>query len=174
MYYVKIVIETEITLDKKVFEALSSETRIRILKYIKTKARTITELSKILGTSKSTVSQHLDKLMEAGLVKKSDERRKWVYYELTEKGKKILQGRLKVRILLYIGWLTLIGGVVELLMFIKWMLSLPSLNYRPITTPHFPYFSIIISNAQFLVGICLILIGLTIVIFTYRKYRYIL
>jgi DNA-binding transcriptional ArsR family regulator len=162
------VTETEITLDRKVFEALSSETRIRILKHVKNKGMTVTELSKILGTSKSTVSQHLDKLVEAGLVKKSDEGRKWVHYELTEKGKKILQGRLRVRILLHIGWLTLIGGVVELLMFIKWMLSLPSLNYRPIKTPYFP---IIINNPQFLVGVGLILIGLVIVIFTYRKYR---
>ena len=34
--------------------------------------------------------EHLEKLQNAGLVKRVDEGRKWIYYELSDKGRKIL------------------------------------------------------------------------------------
>src|SRR5438128_12587686 len=42
------------------------------------------------GLSKPTLLEHLEKLQSAGLVKRVDEGRKWIYYELTDKGRKIL------------------------------------------------------------------------------------
>jgi DNA-binding MarR family transcriptional regulator len=38
----------------------------------------------------STISEHLDKLAEAGLIRRMDDGHKWVYYELTPKGEQII------------------------------------------------------------------------------------
>src|SRR5207244_10149983 len=51
---------------------------------------TVTDLSNLLQLSKPTLLEHLEKLQTAGLVKRIDEGRKWIYYELTDKGRKIL------------------------------------------------------------------------------------
>jgi len=61
---------------------------------------TLTELSKELDVSKTATKEHLDKLIEVGLVEKADESRKWIYYGLTEKGKNVLNPESKKLILL--------------------------------------------------------------------------
>jgi DNA-binding transcriptional ArsR family regulator len=82
--------EDKITLDRKAFKVLSSDTRVDILKYLGKRRMTLTELSKRLGMSASTVKEHLGNLSEAGLVEQKDDGHKWKYYELTRKGKGIL------------------------------------------------------------------------------------
>ncbi len=85
-----IVSEEKITLDRDVFRVLASDTRVNILKSLDRRRKTLTELSKEFGMSVSTVKEHLDNLVRAGLIEQKDEGYKWKYYELTKKGKSIL------------------------------------------------------------------------------------
>ena len=80
----------EIVLDKKTFEALAMESRVKILKALKERRKTQSELSKELALAPSTISEHLEKMLEAELVAKKKDHHKWIYYELTEKGQHIL------------------------------------------------------------------------------------
>ena len=80
----------KITLDQESFKALASEVRVGVLKKLDERRQTVTDLSNLLGLSKPTLLEHLEKLQAAGLVKRVDEGRKWIYYELSDKGRKIL------------------------------------------------------------------------------------
>jgi DNA-binding transcriptional ArsR family regulator len=80
----------KITLDQESFKALASEVRVDILKKLDERRATVTDLSNLMGLSKPTLLEHLEKLQTAGLVKRMDEGRKWIYYELSDKGRKIL------------------------------------------------------------------------------------
>ena len=88
-----------IVLKKEIFDALSSETRLKILKKLDERRKTVTELAKELNCHKSAIHRHLQKLMEAGLIKKNEDERKWVYYSLTLTAKNILHPE-RVEILL--------------------------------------------------------------------------
>ncbi len=79
-----------ITLDQESFKALASEVRVDILKKLDERRQTVTDLSGLLNLSKPTLLEHLEKLQAAELVKRVDEGRKWIYYELSAKGKKLL------------------------------------------------------------------------------------
>src|SRR5467141_3150817 len=79
-----------ITLDQESFRALASDVRVGILKRLDVRRETVTDLSNLLSLSKPTLLEHLEKLQSAGLVKRVDEGRKWIYYELSDKGRKIL------------------------------------------------------------------------------------
>src|SRR6266702_4204617 len=80
----------KITLDQESFKALASDVRVGILKRLDVRRETVTDLSNLLSLSKPTLLEHLEKLQSAGLVKRVDEGRKWIYYELSDKGRKIL------------------------------------------------------------------------------------
>ncbi|HYU06971.1 MAG TPA: winged helix-turn-helix domain-containing protein [Thermoplasmata archaeon] len=80
----------KITLDQESFKALASDVRVGILKRLDVRRETVTDLSNLLELSKPTLLEHLEKLQTAGLVKRIDEGRKWIYYELSDKGRKIL------------------------------------------------------------------------------------
>jgi len=80
----------KITLDQESFKALASDVRVGILKRLDVRRETVTDLSNLLALSKPTLLEHLEKLQAAGLVKRIDEGRKWIYYELSDKGRKIL------------------------------------------------------------------------------------
>lgn len=82
--------EDKVTLDRKTFRALASDTRIEILKSLSGRRMTLSELSKKLGMSFSAIKEHLDDLRSAGLIEQKDEGHKWKYYELTGKGKNII------------------------------------------------------------------------------------
>jgi len=84
------MIEEKITLDRETFRVLASDTRVRILKYLNMRRMTLSELSKRLKMSVSTVKEHLDSLCSAGLIEQKDEGHKWKYYELTRKGRGIV------------------------------------------------------------------------------------
>lgn len=68
------------------FKALGSKTRIEILKKLKSRRMTLSELSGVLGMHASTVGEHLEILRSAGLVSRADEGYKWKYYFLTKEG----------------------------------------------------------------------------------------
>lgn len=80
----------KITLDQESFKALASDVRVGILKILDERRQTVTDLSALMGLSKPTLLEHLEKLQAAGLAKRIDEGRKWIYYELSDKGRKIL------------------------------------------------------------------------------------
>src|SRR5213594_2012890 len=79
-----------VTLDQASFRALASEVRVEVLKKLDERRMTVTDLANALDLSKPTLLEHLEKLQAAELVKRIDEGRKWIYYELTGRGKKIL------------------------------------------------------------------------------------
>lgn len=77
----------EIAFDAKTFKALSCETRISLLKQLGERRKTASELSEALSISAPSVLEHLDKLINVGLIVRAENgSSKWVYYELTEKG----------------------------------------------------------------------------------------
>ena len=86
---------------------LFSKTKIEILKKLNERNYTVSELSKILGKSKSTISEHLNTLYKMGLVDK-ESHSKWVYYKITNKGKKVLE-KLEALILMVGSIFALIG-----------------------------------------------------------------
>ena len=91
-----------ITLDQESFKALASDVRVGILKVLDDRRQTVTDLSNVMGLSKPTLLEHLEKLQSAGLVKRLDEGRKWIYYELSDKGRKVLHPE-KVSIVVALG-----------------------------------------------------------------------
>ncbi len=106
----------KITLDQESFRALASDVRVEVLKRLDARRETVTDLSNLLALSKPTLLEHLEKLQSAGLVKRVDEGRKWIYYELSDKGRKILHPE-RVAITLALGTavaLALIGVVYVL------------------------------------------------------------
>jgi DNA-binding transcriptional ArsR family regulator len=84
------VYQRKITLDQESFKALASDTRIEILKRLDHSQRTVTDLANELHVNKSAVYKHLSRLLDAGLVKKVEDNRKWVYYRLSMKGANLL------------------------------------------------------------------------------------
>lgn len=93
--------EEKIVLDKKSFEALAGETRIKILKSLNSRQKTSTELAQELNLAVPSIKEHLDTLESSGFVQKIDDGHKWKYYFLTKKGKNLFSpNELKVMILL--------------------------------------------------------------------------
>lgn len=82
----------KITLDREVFKALASDTRLDILKKLDVRQKTVTELAKELDLNKATIFEHLEKLAAVGLIQKVEEdvERKWVYWQLTWTGRRLL------------------------------------------------------------------------------------
>lgn len=82
--------DEKITLDRETFRALAVDTRIEILKKLDERQHTLTDLAEALNMSPSTIKEHLDKLLAAGLIKQIDKGMKWKYYRLTFKGSRIV------------------------------------------------------------------------------------
>ena len=109
-----------ITLDRTAFKALASETRVEILKHLDGTQKTVSDLARDMEMNKATMFQHLEQLVDAGLVKKDSEEdrattvkggpldapvagppKKWVYYRLTGKGKNLMHPeKVKIAIML--------------------------------------------------------------------------
>jgi predicted transcriptional regulator len=77
---------------------------------------TLTDLATEFSLAPSTISEHLDKLVSAGLIAQVDKGMKWKYYRLTSKGKKILNPYEKrVWIILTVSALALFAAVYRLM-----------------------------------------------------------
>ncbi len=106
-------------LDEETAKVLSSDTRKEIIKSLDERNMTVTELSRKLGLSKSTVHEHLSKLLDSGFVNKLDEEgKKWVYYKLTKKGKDVVGNRVKKVLLFASSAIAGIFGVQQLFSYI--------------------------------------------------------
>jgi DNA-binding transcriptional ArsR family regulator len=106
--------EDKITLDRKTFKTLASDTRVGILKSLARRRKMLTELSKEFGMSPSTIKEHLDNLSRAELVVQMDEGHKWKYYELTGKGKDVLNpGETKIWIVLVLSAIAILATTYD-------------------------------------------------------------
>ncbi len=74
----------------RVFKIISSKTKLDILYLLNRRNYTITEISKYLNKSKSTISEHINELYNFQFVDKINDNHKWKYYYLTNKGKLFL------------------------------------------------------------------------------------
>jgi len=103
-------------IDKKTIMALSSDSRLDILKMLKEQRMLQSEMSKKLDLSPSTVSEHLKKLEEANLIKREARGAKWVYYDLTQKGKSLVQPKIPVQfvLVLSLGIMFVLVGLMNL------------------------------------------------------------
>ncbi len=76
------------------FKVVADENRLKILCILKKGEYCVCRIIDHLGLSQSLVSHHLKKLKDAGLIADKKDGL-WVYYSLTEKGKKIADINLK-------------------------------------------------------------------------------
>ncbi len=67
-------------------KAITSENRREILRALKQRRKTLSEISKMLDIKPSSAKQHMQILEASGFIRIIDEGRKWKYYELTGKG----------------------------------------------------------------------------------------
>jgi DNA-binding transcriptional ArsR family regulator len=105
----------KITLDRDTFRALAADTRVDILKMLSERKLTLTDLAKKTGMSPSTIKEHLDRLVGAGLIAADDKGMKWKYYRLTRKGENILTpNETKVWIVLGTTAVGFLAGVLSL------------------------------------------------------------
>lgn len=65
----------------KIFKALGDKTRLRIVMMLKVKPMCVCEIREIIGSSMSTISNHLKILKEAGILS-SDKEDKFINYKL--------------------------------------------------------------------------------------------
>lgn len=105
----------KIVLDSETFKALSSKTRISLLRLLENGRRTLTDLSRETGLAKTTIQFHVENLMKVDLVRKENEGRKWLYYSLTRKGKSILNPDVKkIQIILALSVTCLVIAIATL------------------------------------------------------------
>ncbi len=160
-----------ITLDQESFKALASEVRVDILKKLDERRQTVTDLSGLLSLSKPTLLEHLEKLQAAGLVKRVDEGRKWIYYELSQKGRRLLHPE-KVAIILALSSAAVLAaiGLVTLLVSYTGLLASPSMTGAPAPTratpmqnalvsPPFPWVWLALAAVAGAAGLVLLVVG---------------
>jgi len=83
-------VNSDSTLQPEDVKVVLDRTRIQILKVLGERRHTLSELSKRLNLSKTTVLHHLQILEKSGYIVRVDEGRKWIYYELSDNGRAIL------------------------------------------------------------------------------------
>jgi DNA-binding transcriptional ArsR family regulator len=112
---------TKITLDRETFKALASDTRLDILKTLDGKHLGLNEIAKVSNLNKATLHEHLTKLHEAGLIKRTErDGHKWVYYKLTWKGESLLHPEnAKIVVLFTTTFVALWLGIIQLIWYIK-------------------------------------------------------
>ncbi len=161
----------KVTIDRRTLFALASETRIEILKKLDERRMTLTELSKKLDLSKTAVKEHLDKLVQAELVEKVDEGRKWMYYELTEKGRRILHPESKTKIILLLSSViaSVSAGSFELYRFVVIKSAVSTSTPAPVPVPtSVPILTL--PEIHLLVGLALISLGVVMSLYCIKKY----
>jgi eight-cysteine-cluster-containing protein len=101
--YIKLLeVFNTMEIDRKTLKALAADTRLNILKSLGKRRKMPSELSKELSLAPSTVVEHLNKLEEAGLVKREETGHKWIYYNLTEKGESLVKPTIPIQFVLVI------------------------------------------------------------------------
>ncbi|MCX9010680.1 MAG: winged helix-turn-helix domain-containing protein [Candidatus Methanoperedens sp.] len=106
---------------------LSSETRLDILRILNGRRSTVSELSRSLDISKSAILYHILRLCEIGFVNRVDDgERKWIYYELSSKGRSVIQSKkITVGLLLSSSVLSLIAGILQVERYLESVRRIP-------------------------------------------------
>ncbi len=112
---------SKVTLDRDMFKALASETRLDILKALDGKKLGLNEISNEINLNKATLYEHLTKLYEAGLVKRNERQgHKWVYYTLSWKGESLLHPEnTRIVVMFSSTFIALFFGIISLINFIR-------------------------------------------------------
>jgi DNA-binding transcriptional ArsR family regulator len=123
---------TKITLDRETFKALASDTRLDILKTLDGKHLGLNELAGVSNLNKATLHEHLTKLHEAGLIKRTERvGHKWVYYTLTWKGESLLHPEnAKIVVLFTTTFVALSLGIIQLIWYIRGSVVEPASEFR--------------------------------------------
>jgi DNA-binding transcriptional ArsR family regulator len=127
---------SKITLDREMFKALASETRLNILKALDGKNLGLNEISNQINLNKATLHEHLSKLHKAGLVKRNErEGHKWVYYRLSWKGENLLHPEnSKIVVMFSIAFISLFLGIANIANFLNNQINIKTkseLTYSP-------------------------------------------
>ena len=103
----------ELPLDDSLLKVLSSESRREILRLLRERRMTGAELATRLDLGKPAVSEHLKKLQDAQLIERFDDpERRWVYYNLSSRGRGILEPqRVRFYLVMAVAALGLMVGV---------------------------------------------------------------
>lgn len=118
---------SKITLDRETFKALASDTRLDILKNLDGRPLGLNDIAKLTNLNKATLHEHLAKLNEAGLIKRTErEGHKWVYYKLTWKGESLLHPEnTRIVVLFTVTFVALAIAIFNIVAYIKGTLSQP-------------------------------------------------
>ncbi len=103
-------------LDKGTIKALASDTKVSILKSLSVRRKMPSEVSKELGLADSTIVEHIKQLEKIGLLKRVETGHKWVYYELSDKGKDIITPKISMKFVFVLSasFAMIAGGFVGL------------------------------------------------------------
>lgn len=164
------VYQRKITLDQESFKALASDTRIEILKRLDVSQMTVTDLANDLSVNKSAVYKHLSRLLDAGLVKKLEDNRKWVYYRLSMKGMHLLHPeRVQIALMLSAAVMAVTLAISQVLTFIMGSDILRKVSNPDDIYTDPVYVSETVHNPWLLVaGVALIVVGSVLFYFAYR------
>ena len=121
---------TKITLDRETFKALASDTRLDILKNLDGKPMGLNDIAKVTNLNKATLHEHLTKLNEAGLIKRTErEGHKWVYHRLTWKGESLLHPEnTRIVVLFTATFVALAICILNIVSYIKGTLVQPTVS----------------------------------------------
>ncbi len=104
----------EIALGANEFRALSSKTRVEIIKLLGMRKHNLTEMANKLGMRLPTIKQHLEVLERAGLIEQLESARKWKYYSLTAKGNALAgKAEASILIVLALSGIAMVGLLYE-------------------------------------------------------------
>jgi len=117
----------ELSLSTNEFKALSSKTRTNILKILKERNYTLSELAVKTQMAAPTVKQHTSILLETGLIELKDTGRKWKYYSLTKKGNQLIESKSKQTNIFIILSSTIIVALLGMMLF-------STINIAPMST----------------------------------------
>ncbi|HVL86961.1 MAG TPA: winged helix-turn-helix domain-containing protein [Candidatus Thermoplasmatota archaeon] len=106
----------DVTADPEVLRLLSSQTRLQILEHLSGRRMTVSELARVMELNKSTLHEHLGKMVGGGLIVKVESpQRQWVYYQLSARAQSILlPGASRTYDLPFFGAATAVAGVVAI------------------------------------------------------------
>jgi DNA-binding transcriptional ArsR family regulator len=103
----------EVRIDAALMKLLASDTRRSVLRKLKKRNMTLSELARALELKKATVLEHLRRLEAAELVRRREDERLWVYYELTPRAQSLVDPvGTRVMIVLGITVFALLAGAV--------------------------------------------------------------
>lgn len=91
-------------------QAIASPSRFRILRALHERRGTISEISKASDVAKSTTHASLELLECEGLVRRVEDERVWVYYELTPVGRVLARSN-PLRLVVYLAIALLLGMI---------------------------------------------------------------